>query len=119
MTPQEYDKQLSELEANQKAELKRLETAHKDTKFNLGVEYAKANNDVKIGDTVGTNSTAIIVSSMKYHTMSLGGERPSMVYYGKPVKVNGKNTKKDLPDMQVYQCNMTELNGNSYKYQPK
>ena len=102
MTKKEYEKQLCALEAD-----------YEKKKRELALTFAKRNNPVRIGDKVRSHNRYISVEKMTLYRPS--GYHPCVKYFGTELKKDGTPKKSGTKDY-VFQMNVTEINGEPYKY---
>lgn len=81
----------------------------------LEMKYAMENNPVKIGDLVRDHIGCGKVLSYEY-TIQYNRDTPSMVYKCAEYTVKGE-PKKNKKEREVYQVNLTAINGEPYKYE--
>lgn len=103
MTKKEYKEQLCALEADYEKKKRELELA-----------FAKRNNLVRIGDKVRSHSSYILVEKMVLCKPL--GYPPCVKYFGTELKKDGTPKKSGTKDY-VFQMNVTEINGEPYKYE--
>ncbi len=115
MTPQEYENQFSESEANRKAELLKINKAHDTILLKLATEYANDNNPIIVGDVVASLTQKIIVEKIVVE-WSFGTLKPHMSYHGKSLIFMEKDVSNDDKYSYIYQTSVTEINGKPYKY---
>lgn len=103
MTKKEYKEQLCALEAD-----------YKKKKRELDLTFAKRNNPVRIGDKVGSSYNYISVEKMVLFRPL--GYHPCVKYFGTELKKDG-TPKKSGAKSHITQTNVTEINGEPYKYE--
>lgn len=96
MTIEEYNKNLQEIRD-------RCRKMEKD----LMLEYALANNDIKVGDILKDPCGYIVVEKISA-TTPFSGSTPTCVYYGPIVKKDGKPYKNGQKRW-MYQTNIEEV----------
>ena len=103
MTKKEYKEQLALLKKDYEKKVRELELA-----------FATRNNPVRIGDKVRSHNRYILVEKMiLFRTI---GYHPCVKYFGTELKKDGTPKKSGTKDY-VFQMNVTEINGEPYKYE--
>lgn len=103
MTKKEYKEQLCALEAD-----------YEKKKRELDLAFAKSNNPVRIGDKVRSHYSYILVEKMVLCKPL--GYPPCVKYFGTELKKDG-TPKKSGKKEDITQINVTEINGEPYKYE--
>ena len=103
MTKKEYEEQLASLQKN-----------YKKKESELALAFAKSNNLVRVGDKVRSNYIYILVEKMVlFRALNCP---PCVNYFGTELKKDG-TPKKSGTKGNVLQKNVTEINGEPYKYE--
>lgn len=103
MTKKEYEKQLALLKDD-----------YEKKKRELDLAFAMSNNPVRIGDKVRSHNRYILVEKMVLFKSF--GYHPCVRYHGTELKKDGTPEKSGIKD-DVFQMNVTEINGEPYKYE--
>ena len=81
----------------------------------LNKEFALDNNPVKVGDVIKDHYKIIRVE--KFILSSTMNGTPMLKYRGIRLTAKGEPAKREKDDNAIYQNNITEINGKSYKFE--
>lgn len=81
----------------------------------LNKEFAIDNNPVKVGDVIKDHYKIIRVE--KFFLSNTMNGTPMLKYRGIRLTAKGEPTKREKYDNAIYQNNITEINGKSYKFE--
>lgn len=103
MTKKEYEEQLASLQKD-----------YEKKERELALAFAKSNNPVRVGDKVRSHDIYILVEKMVLFRALYCS--PCVKYFGTELKKDG-TPKKSGKKGNVLQSNVTEINGEPYKYE--
>lgn len=92
-----------------------LEEEFEEKKKQLAKEFASSNNPVKIDDVIKDHYKIIRVEKFFLATTFKG--TPILKYRGTRLTAKGEPAKREKDDNAIYQNNITEINGKSYKFE--